>query len=102
MLVSNLETARSVLLDGEDVASALRALERSRAHTLLLDRGRAYRVLAPWEAVLVADRSAALFFARTAWAAGEDEAARRALAAHLGESESAPLLASWSRELGRD
>jgi hypothetical protein len=103
-LVANLEWARAALASGAADAEVTvdRALERSRAHTLLLDRGHAYQVLAPFEANLAADRAAALFFARAAWAAGEDEAARRALAAHLGESEAAPLLAGWSRELGRD
>jgi hypothetical protein len=104
-LVANLEWARGVLdtePDASCAATAERALECSRAHTLLFDRGRAFRVLAPWETTLVGDRAAALFFARAAWAAGEDPAARRALAAHLAESESTPLLSSWSRELGRD
>jgi hypothetical protein len=106
-LVTNLEWARSVLgsgwlLDAPAVTSADRALECSRAFTLLLDRGRAYRVLTEWEPALLRDRAAATFYARAAWAAGEDEAARRALAAHLAPSEATPLLASWSRELGRD
>jgi hypothetical protein len=102
-LLTSLEWARGVLAPSRGQAvSAEHALECSRAYTLLLDRGRAFQVLARWEAPLLADRDAAVFFARAAWAAGEDESARRALAAHLAPSESDPLLASWSVELGRD
>jgi hypothetical protein len=112
-LVTNLEWTRAVLdfskrrqfASNDETPTATtadKALECSRAYTLLLDRRRAYHVLAEWEPTLLHDRAAATFYARAAWAAGEDDAARRALAAHLGPSDATPLLASWSRELGRD
>jgi hypothetical protein len=68
---------------------------------MLLNRGRAYAILLPWKDAILADREAAMFFARTAWAAGEDDAARGALSLHLSEAEQSALLDSWSRELGR-
>jgi hypothetical protein len=83
---------------GTDVDQAMR---QSRARTLLLDRGGAYRALLARKDEIVADPQGALFFARTAWAAGEDEAALKALSARLGADERAELLAAWSRELGR-
>jgi len=83
----------------EDLDGALRW---SRARTMLLDRGGAYRALVPWTDAILADEEGRLFFARTAWAAGEDEAARSALAGHMPPAQSEALLARWSRELGRE
>jgi len=78
------------------------ALRWSRARTLLLDRGGAYRALVAWRDVIVAEREGALFLARTAFAAGEDEAARGALAGHFAPAETESLFVQWSHELGRD
>jgi hypothetical protein len=99
-LAQNLDWARSI--DREDHASLEGALRWSRAQTLLLDRGRAFAALVPWQREVLADRDAAIYYARTAWAAGRDESAREALASHMNEREAATLLASWSRELGRE
>jgi len=77
------------------------ALRSSRARTLLLDRGGAYRALMPWRDVISADADGALFFARTAFAAGEDDAARSALTKRLTTAQAEDLLAQWSLELGR-
>jgi hypothetical protein len=77
------------------------ALGRARARTLVLDRGGAYRALLPWRDDIVKDVRGAMFFARTAWAAGYDDAARSALSGKKpGEADA--LLRTWSRELGRE
>jgi len=99
-LLANLEWARSAT--SRYPTTAEEALRWSRAQTLLINRGRAYDILLPWKDAILADPEATFFFARTAWAAGEDDEARRALSAHMNESEQSTLLASWSRELGRD
>jgi hypothetical protein len=78
------------------------ALRRSRARTLLLDRGGAYRALLPWRDIVVADPEGAMFFARTAFAAGEDGAARAALADRMPAPQVEELVARWARELGRE
>jgi hypothetical protein len=78
------------------------ALRWSRGRMLLLDRGGAYRALAPWRDLVLADEQGTLFFARTAFAAGEDEAARSALAGRMSTAQAEQLLAQWSRELGRE
>ena len=96
----NLEWARSVA--GEDYASLAGALRWSRAQTLLLNRGPAYVALVPWQADILLDPDATVFFARTAWAAGEDAAARQALGARMSEADAELLLASWSKDLGRN
>jgi len=98
-LGKNIAWARGVA--AEDHASVEGALRLSRSRTLLLQRGRAFAALVPFRNELVADQQGAVFFARAAWAAGEDEAARQALGAHMSEPDVAPLLANWSRELGR-
>jgi len=82
----------------DDLDSALRW---SRARTLLLDRGGAYRALVPWRDVILAEEDGTLFFARTAFAAGEDAAARSALASRMAPAQAEELFAQWSRELGR-
>jgi hypothetical protein len=96
----NLEWARAVA--SEDHSSLAGALRWSRAQTLLLNRGAAYRALVPWRTDILLDHDATVFFARTAWAAGEDAAARQALGTHLSEADAALLLASWSKDLGRN
>jgi hypothetical protein len=78
------------------------ALRWSRARTLLLDRGGAYRALLPWTEIIQTDDAGTMFFARTALAAGEDEAARRALGRRMPAGQVEQLLAEWSRELGRE
>jgi hypothetical protein len=78
------------------------ALRQSRARTLLLDRGGAYRALMPWRDIVVADPEGAMFFARTAFAAGEDGAARAALAGRMSPPQVEELLDRWARELGRE
>ena len=98
-LVRNLAWIESMADKGHDDLDG--AIGWSRARTLLLDRGGAYRVLVPFREAILADEHGALFFARTAWAAGEDEAARDALKAPLTPPEAESLLANWSRELGR-
>jgi hypothetical protein len=98
-LVRNLAWIESIADKSRDDLDG--ALAWSRARTLLLDRGGAYRALVPFQQTMVADLDGALFFARTAWAAGEDDAARAALGARLPPSEVEGALANWSRELGR-
>lgn len=83
----------------DDLAGALR---RSRARSLLLDRGGAYRALVPWRDVILTDEEGTLFFARTAFAAGEDDAAQSALAARKDSAQTEGLLTQWARELGRE
>jgi hypothetical protein len=78
------------------------ALARARVQTLLLDRGGAYRALEPWRDAILAEDQGAMFFARTAWAAGHDDAARAALEGRTAPAEADALLRTWSRELGRD
>jgi hypothetical protein len=99
-LRQNLEWARAVA--GEDHASLEGALRWSRAQTLLLNRGAAYVALVPWLAEILLDPDTTVFFARTAWAAGEDAAARQALGGRMSEADAALLLASWSKDLGRN
>jgi hypothetical protein len=77
------------------------ALRLSRARMLLLDRGGSYRALMLWRDVILADGEGRLFFARTAFAAGEDAAARSALAGRMAPAQAEELLARWARELGR-
>jgi hypothetical protein len=78
------------------------ALRWSRARTLLLDRGGAHRALVPWRDVIVSNGEGALFFARTAFAAGEDDEARRALDGRMDPARAEALLTEWARELGRE
>jgi hypothetical protein len=99
-LTHNVEWAEVVAR--EDHQNVEGALRWSRAQTLLLQRGQAYAALVPWQQAILSDAQASVFLARTAWAAGEDDVARRALATHLAEAEASTLLASWSRELGRE
>jgi len=98
-LVRNLAWIESIADKNRDDLDG--ALTWSRARTLLLDRGGAYRALVPFRETILAEEEGALFFARTAWAAGEDEAARGALAARLAPSQIEAWLATWSRELDR-
>jgi hypothetical protein len=97
-LTKNLEWIRALPTGAPADLDA--ALAASRARALLLDRGGAYRALVPWRDAIVADPRGAMFFARTAWAAGEDGAARSALS-HLPQQQADALLTAWSRELGR-
>jgi len=98
-LVQNLESIRTIA--GRERTQLEDALAWSRARTLLLDRGGAYQALVPWRDEIIANQQGALFFARTAWAAGEDEPARAALAFGVSPEQASDLLATWSRELDR-
>ncbi|MET0593073.1 MAG: hypothetical protein ABW133_10260 [Polyangiaceae bacterium] len=98
-LVRNLESmATASVNDRYDLDSAL---EHARARTLVLDRGGAYRAIEPWRSTILTDERGTVFFARTAWAAGEDEAARSALATRFDPAQIDALLTAWSNELGR-
>jgi hypothetical protein len=99
-LTHNVEWAEAVAR--EDHQNVEGALRWSRAQTLLLQRGQAYAALVPWQQAILSDAQASVFLARAAWATGEDDVARRALATHLAEAEATSLLATWSRELGRE
>jgi hypothetical protein len=98
-LVHNLEWIAALPADASDDLDA--ALRRSRARTLLLDRGGAYRALEPHRAAITADERGAQFFARAAWAAGDDPSARQALSLRMSPNEVEALLRAWSTELGR-
>jgi hypothetical protein len=99
-LVENIGWAKEVLQRPGGGIEA--SVERSRAATLVGDRAGAYAELLPHAAEVASDRQATLYFARVAWAAGEDSAARDALLRVLDGAEATRLLADWSRELGRD
>jgi hypothetical protein len=77
------------------------ALARARARGMVLDRGGAYQAILPWRDAILTDAQGAMFFARTAWAAGQDDAAREALG-RTAPAEADALLRIWSRELGRE
>jgi hypothetical protein len=98
-LVRNLAWVEENTARGHDDLEG--ALGWSRARTLLLDRGGAYRALVPWRDAILEDGEGMLFFARAAFAAGEDEAARSALRGRMTPAQSDELLALWARELGR-
>jgi hypothetical protein len=99
-LVRNLAWIEGNAARGQDDLDS--ALRWSRARTLLLDRGGAYRALVPWRDVILAEEDGTLFFARTAFAAGEDAAARSALAGRMGPAQAEELFAQWSQELGQE
>ena len=69
---------------------------------MLLNRAGALEVLLPYRDSLVKEPEGALQLARLAWSAGQDDIARGALSGHLPPDQSRDLLATWSRELGRE
>lgn len=100
-LVANLQRSRAALEEIGEADDIEAAIIRSRVGAMLLDRKRAFTALAGHEDELLTNPQGALYFARTAWAAGEDEAAMKALARFVPEQERNAMLAAWSKELGR-
>jgi hypothetical protein len=98
-IIHNLQWIKGIAW--EDRGALPAALRWSRARTMLFDRGGAFRALVPFRETIVADRQGLVFFARTAWAAGEDAAARQALTAQFDPPQVDALLTTWSRELDR-
>lgn len=100
-LGQNLRAAEEALAQIAGSSDLEAALTRSRVGAMLLDRRMAFTALVGHEEALFANPQAALYFARTALAAGEDEAAKEALSQWLPAEASEEQLAAWSRELGR-
>lgn len=101
-LDANLRASREALArlgEAHDIDSALL---RSRIGAMLLDRRMAFTALRPHEDELVADPQGAVYFARAAWAAGEDDAAKQALLRWMPTEARDEQLTAWSRELGRN
>ena len=100
-LEANLRGSREALAEIGDAKDIDAAIIRSRVGGMLLDRRRAFAALAEHEEALRADPQGAMYFARAAWAAGEDDAAVRALG-FLPSHERDAMLTVWSKELGRN
>lgn len=100
-LEANLRASREALEQVGDASDIDAALLRSRVAAMLLDRKGAYGALSVHEDELVAHPQGALYLARAAWAAGEDEVARRALLRWMPKEEREEMLAGWAKELGR-
>lgn len=101
-LVANLASSERMLDELGAAHDIDAALARAKIHALLLDRGGAIAALSGHEDELISHPQGALYLARTAFAAGEDDLATRALSRWMSAEEGEEVLAGWARELGRE